>query len=178
MKRRISIILAFVLAAALFLSVVLGASAKTMRTDFTVYEYICMTDPGQVWVEGDIMHIRGIKHTNVDVSDTPEVNGLNYTVADGDINLKTGYAAIRGTFSIQPEGIQGTWDGTWTFIGNAGIARGRSVGRGTGELAGKTLFLELYDIPYNPDTVNVCTGIGEPEGNTDIRGYIMDPGGP
>ena len=168
--------MAVVIAAVLLLSMVFSASARTTRTEFTVYEYVCMTDPGKVWMEGDILHIRGIKHTNVDISDTPQVNGLNTTTADGDINLKTGYAAIRGTFNIQPEEVQGTWEGTWTFIGNPGIARGRAVGKGTGELSGKTIFLELLDTPYNPDTEAICEGIGDPESNTDIRGYILEPG--
>jgi hypothetical protein len=177
MKRSISILLAVVLAAALLLGFALQANARTIRTDVGAYEYVCLTDPGSSWVEGDVLHIRGIQHTNVDVSDVAELNGLNTTIASGDINLKTGYAAIRGTMSFQPQGLQGTWEGTWTFTGNPGGARGRAVAHGTGVLAGKSLFLDLYDAPYDPvGTAEACAGIGEPESNTDIQGYILDPG--
>ena len=32
--------------------------------------------------------MRNVNHTNVDVSDTPELNGINTTVANADFNLK------------------------------------------------------------------------------------------
>jgi hypothetical protein len=65
--------------------------------------------------------MRGVGHTNVNVSADPELNGINTTVADADFNLKTGNAVIRGTTSLQPDGIAGTWEGTWTFIYNRGV---------------------------------------------------------
>lgn len=164
---------------ALLFSTVMAASAQTTRTELTAFEYDCLVDPGTMWMEGNVMHIRGVVHVNVDVSDTPEFNGINTTVADADINLKTGYAEIRGTLSFQPEGIAGTWEGSWTWNGNKGVGFGRSVAHGTGALAGKSLFLKVYDAPYDPDaTAAACSGIGEPEGDVYAEGYILDPARP
>ena len=179
MKKFKTISLAVAITIALLLSMVMVAGAKTTRTYLTSYEYDCLVDPGKVWMEGNILHIRGRVHINVDVSDTPEFNGINTTFADADINMKTGYAEIRGTLSFQPEGIAGTWEGSWTWNGNKGVGFGRTVAHGTGALTGKSLFLKMYDAPYDPEaTTAMCSGIGEPEGNIYAEGYILDPAGP
>ena len=179
MKKFKTISLAVVITIALLLSMVMVASAQTTRTYLTSYEYDCLVDPGKVWMEGDILHIRDRVHINVDVSDTPELNGINTTIADADINLKTGYAEIRGTFSFQPEGIAGTWEGSWTWNGNKGVGFGRTVAHGNGALTGKSLFLKLYDAtPDDPRYENLpamCAGIGEPEGIILSEGYILEP---
>ena len=164
---------------ALLFSTFLTASAQTNRTRLTAFEYDCLVDEGTMWLKGNVLHIRGRVHVNVDVSDTPEFNGINTTVADADINLKTGQAEIRGTLSFQPEGIAGTWEGSWTWNGNKGVGFGRSVAHGTGALAGKSLFLKVYDAPYDPvATEAACSGIGEPDGDVYTEGYILDPAGP
>jgi hypothetical protein len=176
MKRTRNIAVAVVIAAVLLFSMTFAASAQTTRTDLNSKEYDCLTDPGEVWMEGNILHIRGIEHVNVDVSDTPELNGINTTVADAEINMATGFVEIRGTFHFQPKGIQGTWEGSWVFIGNKGVLNSRTVAHGTGALAGKSLFLHMYDLPYDPTTEALCAGIGIPEGTMYIEGYILDPG--
>jgi hypothetical protein len=179
MKKFKAISLAVVIAAALLLSMVMVASAQTARTNLTSFEYDCLVDPGTMWMEGDILHIRGRVHVNVTVSDTPEFNGINTTIADADINVKTGYAEIRGTLSFQPDGIAGTWEGSWTWNGNKGVGYGRTVAHGIGALSGKSLFLKMYDAPYDPQaTADMCDGIGEPDGNVYAEGYILDPAGP
>jgi len=178
MKRIISTSLAVMVAITLLLVMAMGASAKAIRTDFTAYEYDCIAQqPDKLWMEGDILHVRGYKHVNIEVSDTPEVNGTNTTWADADINMKTGNALIRGTMSFKPKGIDGTWEGTWVFINSKGVNSGSAVARGTGALEGKSLFLTLYDTPTTPETAGMCADIGEPESsNTRVEGYILDPG--
>jgi hypothetical protein len=133
MKRTKTILLAVVIATTLLLVMTLGASAQATRTKVTSYEYDCIAQqPDKLWTEGNVLHIRGYVHKNVNVSDTPELNGINTTVADADINLKTGYAFIRGTMSFKPKGIQGTWAGTWVFINSNGVNSGSAVAHGTG----------------------------------------------
>ena len=176
MKRTKNIVVAVVIAAALLFSMTFTVSAKTTRAGLNSVEYDCLTDPGKMWMEGNILHIRGREHVNVDVSDAPELNGINTTVADAEINMATGFVEIRGTFRFQPEGIQGAWEGSWIFIGNKGVLNTRSVAHGTGALAGKSLFLHMYDVPYDPITETMCAGIGIPEGTMYIEGYILDPG--
>lgn len=173
-KIMLSLLLAFVL----LMSVTFAASAQPNRIDFTAVEYDCFTGMGsEPWMEGNVMHMRDVWHVNVDISDTPEFNGLNATIADGEFNMKTGGAVIRGTLSFQPYGIAGTWEGTWIFTGNKGKGVAQAVAHGTGALAGKTLFLKLYDDP-NPDfdkLAQMCAGIGEPESIVLVEGYILEP---
>lgn len=173
-KITLPILLAFVL----LVSVTFAASAQSNRTYFTAVEYDCFTGMGtEPWMEGNVMHIRDIWHVNVDVSDTAEFNGLNSTIADAEFNMKTGGAVIRGTLSFQPDGIAGTWEGTWIFTGNKGKGVAQAVAHGTGALTGRTLFLNLYDDP-NPDLeklTQMCTGIGEPESIVLVEGYILEP---
>lgn len=172
------ITLSVVFALVLLTSLAFTASAQAGRTYFTAVEYDCFTGMGtEPRMEGNVLHMRDVWHVNVDVSDTPEFNGLNTTIADGEFNLKTGGAVIRGTLSFQPYGIPGTWEGTWIFTGNRGKGVAQAVAHGTGALAGKTLFLKLYDDP-NPDfdkLAQMCAGIGEPESIVLVEGYILEP---
>lgn len=178
MKRIVKLTLVVVFIVVL-LAVAFPGSAQTVRTDFTQVEYDCLTDPGVQWQQGNVMHIRDILHTNFGASDNPLWTGVNTTVANADINLSNGIAAIRGTASFQPAGIDGTWEMTWNWIygPGQGVGFGSAVGHGTGGLEGKTVFLKLYDLPYDPVIEQVCEGTGTPEGIIFTEGYILDPGG-
>ena len=180
MKRTRTILMAVVIATTLLLVMALGANAQATRTNVTSYEYDCIAQqPDKVWMEGNVLHVRGVVHKNVNVSDNPEFKGINTTVADADINLKTGYTYVRGTMSFKPKGIQGTWEGTWIFISNKGVSGGSAVAHGTGALEGKSLFLKLYDTPTVPETASKCADFGPPESsNSRIEGYILDTGAP
>ncbi len=176
MKRHHNLILAVVIAGFLTLGTALHALAQATRVDFKVTEYVCGIEMEDSWIEGNVLHIRGYKHVNVDLSSSAEVNGLNTTFADADINLKTGIGNIRGTFSNQPEGFDGTWEGTWVFNGTPGVGFARGVGRGTGVFEGKLIFMKVYDTEPDPATnAAMCAGIGEPEGKAIIEGYILVP---
>jgi hypothetical protein len=174
--KKITLSLVFVIV--LLVSVTFAASAQASRTYFTAVEYDCFTGMGsEPRMEGNVMHMRDVWHVNIDVSDTPEFNGLNTTIADAEFNMNTGGAVIRGRLSFQPYRIAGTWEGTWIFTGNKGKGAAQAVAHGTGVLAGKTLFLKLYDDP-NPDfekLVEMCAGIGEPESIVLVEGYILEP---
>lgn len=174
------ITLSVVLALILLISVTFAAGAQANRTYLTSVEYDCFVGMGtEPWMEGNVMHMRDVWHVNVDVSATPEFNGLNTTIANAEFNMKTGGAVIRGTLSFQPEGIAGTWEGTWIFVGNKGNGTAQAVAHGTGALAGKTVFLKMYDAePDDPRYGNLpamCAGIGEPEGIILVEGYILEP---
>jgi hypothetical protein len=183
MKATKTITMVTVCSIVLLLSVTFVANAQTNRTYFTAVEYDCLVDMGnEPWIEGNVLHLRNVLHVNVDVSDTPEFNGRNTTIADAVFNLKTGGAVIRGTLSFQPYNFAGTWEGTWIFTGNKGQGVAQAVAQGTGALSGKTLALKLYDAePDDPRYANLpamCAGIGEPESIILIEGYILDYGKP
>jgi hypothetical protein len=176
MKRQTILILAVALTAALLMGTTLQTMADASRIDFTVTEYVCGLEMEKYWEQGNMMHIRGYEHRNVDISTTAEVNGLNTTFADADINMLTGIGNIHGTFSIQPTGYDGTWEGTWVFNGTPGVGFARGVGRGTGDFTGKLIFLKVYDAEPDPATnAALCAGIGDPEGVEIIEGYILVP---
>jgi hypothetical protein len=181
MSKRVSILLGVLMALTLVLVVALPASAKATRTEVSSFEYDCANAWEKDWMTGQIWHIRNFVHTNRNVSDFPELSGVNTTVADAEINVATGAVAIRGTSSWKPDTIDGTWEGSWTFISNAGVTRGYAVAHGTGELFGKTLFLNLYD-PPNPFTPEegavMCEGLGDYEANTYAEGYILEGSAP
>ncbi|MGD9092897.1 MAG: hypothetical protein PVF74_08605 [Anaerolineales bacterium] len=177
-KRSISFLLAGVIVAVLLLCMALPANAKATRIEVASFEYDCANGFEKDWMAGQVYHIRNYVHTNRNVSDFPELNGINYTVGDGDFNLLNGVTVIRGTLSFKPDTINGTWEGTWTFISNPGITRGYAVAQGTGDLFGKTLFLNLYDAPPTPDDEAMCEGLGVWEGNVITEGYILDTSTP
>jgi hypothetical protein len=128
------------------MSITIGVNAKANITELTAVEYDCLVDMGmEPRMDGNILQIRDIVHVNVDVSNAPELDGLNKTIADAEFNSMTGGAIIRGTLSFQPNTIDGTWEGTWVFVGTKGKGVAQAVAQGTGELAGKKLFLKLYD---------------------------------
>jgi hypothetical protein len=182
MKKFKTTTLSVLLAIVLLASVTFVANAQATRTYVNSVEYDCLVSMDPPRMEGNVMHMRNVLHVNVDVSDTPEFNGINTTLADAEINFKTGGIVIRGTWSFQPEGIAGTWEGSWVFIGTKGNGTSQAVGHGTGALAGKTLFLKMYDAPLeDPRYANLpamCAGIGEPEGIVLSEGYILDSAGP
>ena len=179
MKKRAAITGVVVAVFVLLLGTAWQVGGQTVRYDVSSYEYDCFTGLEAVWQEGNVLHMRGVGHTNVNVSTNPELNGINTTVADADFNLKTGNAVIRGTTSLQPDGIAGTWEGTWTFIYNRGVGgTGRAVAQGTGALSGKTLFLDLYDAEPDGKLGEMCEGLGDPESYARSEGYILETGAP
>ena len=174
------ITLSVLLATVLLMSLTFTASAQANRTYFTAVEYDCFTGMGtEPRVEGNVMHMRDVFHVNIDISDTPEFNGINTTFADAEINFNTGGMTIHGTLSFQPVGIDGTWEGSWVFIGTKGKGFAQGVAHGTGDLTGKSIFMKVYDAapddPLYANLTSMCTGIGEPEGVVLVEGYILEP---
>ncbi len=177
-KRSISFVLAGVIVAVLLLCMALPANAKATRIEVNSFEYDCGNGFEKEWMRGNVYHIRNYVHTNRNISEFPELNGINHTVGDGDINTLTGVTAIRGTMSFHPQTINGTWEGTWTWISNAGLTRGYAVAHGTGDLFGKTLYLNLYDAAPTDEDEAMCEGLGVWEGNVVAKGYILDTAAP
>jgi len=182
MKKRVVVLLVLVFVAVLLLGSGTQVSARGVRIAVSSLEYDCMTgfeEGGGMWEEGPMLYVRGILHTNPNVSDTPELAGLHSTVADGDINMVTGDTYIHGTSVWQPEGINGVWKGNWFFVAipSKGINGGSGFLRGSGALRGKMLLVNIRDGEPDPVTLGqMCAGIGEPEGITITEGFIVEAG--
>jgi hypothetical protein len=177
MNKRVSAFLGVLIIFSLALIMVWPANAKATRIDVNSFEYDCGNGWEKDWMDGQVWHIRNYIHTNRHVSDFPELNGVATTTADAEFNLATGAAVLHGKISWKPNTIDGTWEGSWTFIGNAGISRGYAVAQGTGELFGKTLIVNLYNPPnpYTPELGTImCDGLGSYESNTYVEGYILE----
>jgi hypothetical protein len=177
MKQRLSLVWVMAMVATLLLAGVMPASSQAVRYDVSSIEHVCLTDDGTNWQQGNVLHLRDVVHVNIDVSDYPELNGINTTYADADINLKNGNVTIRGTSSWQPDGIEGSWEGSWNFIANNGMFRAKAVAIGTGALSGKHLFIEIFDLPPDPDGQLFCDQVGGLyEGTELITGYVLETG--
>lgn len=179
MKKRIVVGLVVVLVAIMVLSTSGMISAKQVRTDFTGLEYDCriLSDETKEWGDpAGMWHMRHVLHSNPNISETPEFNGVHHTVADADINFATGVATIRGTSHLVPYGIDGAWIGHWTFLYNNNHNYGWGVMRGTGALSGKIAFVDVYDVyegePGFEPPVNICDDIG---GDPDLDGQYEAP---
>lgn len=164
MKKRIiiSLVLVFVFVLALASSGTM--SAKSVRTEFSQVEYDCFTgftEDGGVWEDPDGMtHMRGVLHSNIAMSETPEFDGIHHTVADAEFNNKTGFAIIRGTSNFIPNTIDGAWVGHWVFIGNKNHGYGWGVWHGTGALSGRVARMDVYDAPEVVEIEGICDSVG------------------
>jgi hypothetical protein len=187
MKKRILVGLLLVLVAIIVLSTGGAIRAQPVRTEFTSLEYDCFTgfeEGGGVFaLDKNVMHVRGILHDNVNISDTPEMNGIHHTVADAEFNSQSGVGTVRGTSELVPEGIDGAWVGHWVFLYNNHHSYGWAVWRGTGELSGKMAFVDVYDEFGVEPPAGICDDIGgdpdldgELEGIVRTAGYILNIG--
>jgi hypothetical protein len=112
---------------------------------------------------GQTLHISGQLHENLFFSDNPAVfpNGVNTGVLDMTINLVTGNAVVYAEASFQPDDVNGTWEGSGTFLVDTltGDQQGHGVFHGTGDLAGQTLVLDVSggnpaDCPWAPNLMS------------------------
>ncbi len=177
MKTRKMLFWSVILSVILLLGMVMPVSAEATRKEVSAVETSCGNGWEKMWMDGQVMHIRNFVHTNRLISADAELNGINTTVADAQINLMNGNGLIKGTWSLKPDSINGTWEGTWLSIGTKGLGKAWAVGQGKGELSGKMIFLEISGDPSNTDT-SQCAGLGTWEGNYTDVGYILENGQP
>jgi hypothetical protein len=188
MNKRIVVVLVLVFVATLLLGSAWQVNAKANHIEgLKAYEYDCAIlhtfQPVFSGKEGEehIMHIRDYVHVNIIQSESPYLAGKNTTFANAEMNFKNGSITIRGTSRIEPTAYPGsTWEGNWIFIGSKGASFGWSVAHGTGELAGMTLFMNLYDAELADDAAEMCATVsyegeaGVPEETfSDLEGYIV-----
>ena len=149
------------------------AAARATVTEFTALEATCSVIPGTEWVSGNVLHIRNEVDTTRVASTAPLTNGTNTVVVNVDLNLKNGSGDIHGTFSLQPDGVNGAWVGDFSGHVTDSVFFGHAVGQGTGELAGMKDMVSLQgtEVPANQP----CPG---PALGADIvTGRILNPHG-
>jgi len=154
-----------------------SASARATRTPIAYTMFSCaVLDPGTEWYSGDgsTVHVRGRVHKVINVSDDVRLAGPGTLVGGFDLNLVTGTGNGRGTWSVQPDDVEGTWEGTWS--GHWTVTdnwSSRVVGHGSGDLAGLKIFADVYTIEIPIDPPSPCAAFGADA----VSGEILDPHG-
>ena len=149
-------------------------SATPKITHPTARETICAFDPGESRIVNGVVHFHGRKATTRAVSDDPRYTGTAEVVFRGRQDVMTRDGSGFGRFSFEPDGIDGTWEGTFTGEWNGGLFSGRGVAHGTGELQGLTLNSRLEEYVRDADDPVPC----DPPVPTQFRQEItiIDPG--
>jgi hypothetical protein len=120
---------------------------------------------------------RGQVNQNHFYSDDPAVfpGGTNTAVLDFALNLKTGMLVWNATAVFEPDGVDGTFEGTgggWfrLDLGTGAVldGKGQAIFHGTGELEGLTLKTDNY-----PGDVTQCPGTPFDAGRWE--GFIVPP---
>lgn len=143
------------------------AAARVGTTEAAGYEVTCGFEQGREWFSGDILHIRGeIDTTRVVAYDAqtgllePRLTGTNTVVLNLNVNVVTGHGSVHGSTVLQPDGIAGAWETSYTGQIRDGVATLMAVGKGTGDLAGMRLRVELQSIDL-ADAPDLCGGGGQ-----------------
>lgn len=164
------------IATAVALFITMPVSAKTVRTSIEAVEYVCTKMPGDTWMSGNILHVRGQVNENVVVVNG-EIWGINTAVLSYDLNLHTGQIVGRAHASFVPLGADGGYSGTGVFRFQdfgATMAMGRAVLQGYGELKGHTMHQDLEALPPDPVTGTAfCEGHGQYFSTTLWKGYTQ-----
>lgn len=157
------------------------ASAESMRTPVDAVEYVCMQAPGDMWMDGNVFHVRGRVNENVVVANG-QVWGINTASIDFDYNLKTGQLIVRGRADFVPLGVEGGYAGMGFFrmfgSGNNPVI-GVSVFQGYGSLDGQSIHMaDMVPLgPTDPTGADYCEGHGAYFDTTVWKGTILRVGG-
>ena len=177
--KKMKVLLPLIVVAALLLAAV-PASAGSTQTPVSVTEYVCLKSPGEMWMEGDILHVRGQINENVIVA-SGQVWGINTASIDYNVNTKTGQIVVNAQADFVPLGADGGYAGAafFRFFGsgsNPFIVAG--VLKGYGAFTGQ--FIHVKNVmpigPTDPAGADYCAGHGQ-YFDTDLwDGYILTTG--
>jgi hypothetical protein len=171
MKRQKYLKVAIVALAVALLVAAGSVAAKATKTPVTGTEcYVENIEEGTYWFSEDgVFHLRGYVQLNSEESTDPRVVGSNTVVVNAnwrDFDPDTGYGVgpMWGTYHIDVDGIDGSWDGTWTGMVDAdGRVSTRARAKGNGDLEGQKI-----SVTVERTTSDLCG---------DFTGHILDPHG-
>jgi hypothetical protein len=154
MTRRLVLVIASLVVLATFAAP--GASATTTKVPFSgVSRFGADLDLGDRWLEGTVLHTRGMVEVNYIDGAGAYVSGTSTVTINFDLDLATGDGAMWGKETLEPYAFPGsgytcswqaTWDG-WSWIG-------KDVCHGYGDLKG----WQVRYIPSN-DPSGVVPGV-------------------
>ena len=152
------------------------AAAEATSTPFSAYEATCNIVPGDVTVTGNMLHIRGQINTNQVIATEVTQTGTNTVVVNVNLNLNNGSGAAYGTFSLDPDAISGTWQGSFSGHISDFVFTGKAVGHGTGDLSGQKVMVDIEDIDPAALPMNPCTP-GTALSASSVTGVVLNPQG-
>lgn len=178
--KKIKLLWPLIMIAALLLTA-LPASAESTRTPVNATEYVCVKAPGDTWMEGDVLHVRGQINENVVVTNG-QVWGINYASIDYSVNLKTGQIVVAvAKADFVPLGVDGGYAGTGFFRffgpGNKPFIVAGDL-QGYGALKGQSIHpKDVIDLgPTDPAGPTYCAGHGQYFDIDIWHGYILTSG--
>jgi hypothetical protein len=122
-------------------------------------------DPGISWVVGVTRHVRNAFNVREEVTGNILVDGLISRV----INLNSvadGSVQLWGTFVLDVDGVEGSWEGSWTGKVIPGVSKVHCyIGHGVGELEGYTIKYTLEDDLTQPSPPIISGIIINPHGD-------------
>lgn len=130
-------VLVALLFVALLLPVVGSAAQGAAIVPVVVYEFLVESQDGEVTFPGGNYHVRGAAHVTEEVSENSCLNGPGFIEYKVNVN-KNGHVYAGGTWVIESERYEGSWEMKWHVTTNKPIV---AVGHGTGDFEGMQIKL-------------------------------------
>jgi hypothetical protein len=145
------------------------ATAEATRIEYSQEQATCeILDPGIYWQSGNVLHVRGEKDKDRVVTSDGEPVGWNISNQNVNFNPETLSGSGWGTYVLYYDGVDGTFEGSYSGVIRAGVFSGKVVGVGTGVYEGQLVKGELYEIPVS----QLPTGDPCPEGAVEPMGTL------
>jgi hypothetical protein len=149
------------------------AAAREQVTRFTGTEITCVEGPPESqWVSNNVLHIRNqVITTRVSTTD-PRTTGTNTIILNFNLDLGRGTGQLFGSYHLQPDRVDGAWNGHFNGHFRDFVNFVHAAGRGTGELAGlqERVDIQGTDLPSD----NPCPA-GAPTAASILTGRILEP---
>ncbi|MGH9166957.1 MAG: hypothetical protein ACRD02_03870 [Acidimicrobiia bacterium] len=125
-------------------------------TSFTAGATTCGVDPGEEKVSEDgLLLVRNRVFTDIVESSESQVAGTNRVTVSLDLDPEAGTGAVKGTFTLTPKGLEGTWEGE--LVGSLnGMISATGLGRGTGDLLGRVIYVSFQQVAEHPTGQPAC----------------------
>lgn len=152
----------------------LAKSRNRKITEVAAISTICSVIPGEQSVADNILTVRGQVHSLIIESDDRRVNGTQSAVLNIVVDLATGAGIVWGTVTIEPDKVDGTWEGFFAAQGIGAFFAGNAVMHGTGDLEGQVLIVRIEEVPARPDPPCEIAepAPGAPKTQTSASGFI------
>lgn len=167
-KQRLFVSAGLALLASLLMIAPAAARARVAR--FTGSEITCVEGaPERQWVTNNVLHVRNQVVTTRVLASDERITGTNTVVLNYNLNLSKGSGTIFGRYHLQPDQVNGAWDGHFSGHFENFVNHVQAHGRGTGELAGlhEKVAIQGSDLPAG----NPCPA-GAPSAASSLDGQI------